>query len=106
MNKAIKILKDPTTYKEAMLRENARHWKRVYAKELEEFVRQNLFSTVPRPIGQKVIGCKWVFKTKLNMERHIKHYKARLVAQGFSQISRIDFDETFVLVTHHQTLQR
>ena len=40
------------------------------------------------------------------MERHIKHYKARLVAQGFSQISRIDFDETFVLVTHHQTLQR
>jgi len=51
MNKTIKILKDPTTYKEAMLRENARHWKRVYAKELEEFVRQNLFSTVPRPIG-------------------------------------------------------
>ena len=51
INKAIKILKDPTTYKEAMLRENARHWKRVYAKELEEFVRQNLFSTVPRPIG-------------------------------------------------------
>jgi len=73
----------------------------VCAEELKEFVRQNLFSTVPRPIGQKVIGCKWVFKTKLDTEGQIEHYKARLVAQGFSQIPRIDFDEMFMPVTHH-----
>jgi len=50
VNKAIKILKNPTTYEEAMSREDTRHWKKAYAKELEEFVRQNLFSTIPRPI--------------------------------------------------------
>ena len=106
MNKAIEILKDPTTYEEAMSRGDARHWKRVCAEELEEFVRQYLFSTVPRPIGRKVIGCKWVFKTKLDAEGQIERYKARLVAQGFSQIPGIDFNETFVPVTHHQTLRR
>ena len=106
MNKAIEILKDPTTYEEAMSRGEARHWKRACTGELEEFERQNLFSTVPRPIGQKVIGCKWVFKTKLDAEGQIERYKARLVAQGFSQIPGIDFDETFVPVMHHQTLRR
>ena len=95
VNKAIKILKDPTTYKEAMSRGDTRHWKRACAEELEEFVRQNLFSTVPRPIGRKVIGCKWVFKTKLDAEGQIERYKAGLAAQGFSQIPGIDFDETF-----------
>ena len=98
MNKAIKILKDPTTYEDAMSRGDARHWKRACAEELKEFVRQYLFSTVPRPTGWKVIGCKWVFKTKLDAEGQIEHYKARLVAQGFSQIPGIDFDETFVSV--------
>jgi len=106
VNKAIEILKDPTTYEEMMSRGEARHWKRACAEELEEFERQNLFSTVPRPIGRKVIGCKWVFKTKLDAEGQIERYKARLVAQGFSQIPGIDFNETFVPVTHHQTLRR
>jgi len=80
VNKAIEILKDPTIYKEVMSRGDARHWKRACAEELEEFVRQNLFSTMPRPIGQKVTGCKWVFKMKLDAEGQIEHYKARLVA--------------------------
>jgi len=39
VNKAIEILKDPTTYEEAMSRGDARHWKRACAEELEEFVR-------------------------------------------------------------------
>jgi len=60
------------------------HWKQACTKELEEFVRQNLFSTVPRPVRCKVIGCKWVFKTKLNENGQVKYYKARLIAQEFS----------------------
>jgi len=104
VNKAVKALKDPTLYKEAMLREDAVHWKRACTEELEEFVRQKLFSIVPKPIGRKVIGCKWVFKTKLDAEGQIERYKARLVAQGFLQIPGVDFNETFAPVTRHQTL--
>jgi len=51
VNKAIEILKDPTTYEDAMSREDARYWKRACTEELKEFVRQYLFSTVPRPTG-------------------------------------------------------
>jgi len=96
---------DPTSYQDAMSRADAIYWKRACAKELEEFVRQNLFSTVDKPTGRKVVGCKWVFKTKLDEDGQIERYKARLVAQGFSQIPGVDFDKTFAPVTRHQMLQ-
>jgi len=99
------IIKDPVTYEEAMLGSDAIYWKKACAEELEEFVRQNLFITVPRPAGRKVVGCKWVFKTKLEESGQIERYKAWLVAQGFSQIPGVDFNETFAPVVRHQTLQ-
>jgi len=87
-----------------MSREDAVHWKRACTEELEEFVRQKLFSIVPKPIGCKVISCKWVFKTKLDAEGQIERYKAQLVAQEFLQIPGVDFNEMFAPVTRHQTL--
>jgi Reverse transcriptase (RNA-dependent DNA polymerase) len=33
--------------------------------------------------GQKVIGAKWVFKKKMNLQREIERYKARLVVKGY-----------------------
>jgi len=99
------VIKDPVTYEEAMSRNDAVYWKKACAEELEAFVKQELFSTVLKPVGRKVIGCKWVFKTKLNEDGQVERYKAWLVAQGFSQIPGIDFDETFAPVTRHQTLR-
>jgi len=63
-----------------------------------------LFSIVLKPVGCKVIGCKWVFKTKLDEDGQVEYYKAWLVAQGFLQIPGIDFDGTFAPVTCYQTL--
>jgi len=71
---------------------------------LKEFVRQNLFSIVSRPTGHKVVGCKWVFKIQLDKNEQIEYYKVRLVAQGFLQIPRVDFNEIFALVIHYQIL--
>ena len=47
------------------------------------------------PIGIKSIGRKWLFKRKLNVEDKVEKYKARLVAQGYSQVEGIDFGEIF-----------
>jgi hypothetical protein len=47
-----------------------------------------------------VIGTKWVFKNKQGENSEIVRYKARLVAQGFSQVKGLDFRETFVPVAH------
>jgi len=43
----------------------------------------------------KPVGYRWVFVRKRNENGEIVRYKARLVAQGFSQRPEIDFDETY-----------
>jgi hypothetical protein len=46
---------------------------------------------------QKVfpVGYKWVFVRKRDENNVVVRYKARLVAQGFTHKSRIDYDETY-----------
>ena len=40
-----------------------------------------------------VIGTKWIFKNKTDEDGEVVHNKSRLVAQGYTQIEGIDFDE-------------
>ena len=44
---------------------------------------------------QNVIGTKWIFKNKQDEHGIVVRNKARLVAQGYSQVEGIDFGETF-----------
>ena len=53
---------------------------------------------VPYPIGVKLIGCKWVYTTKLRADGSIERHKARLVALGNQQEYGLDYEETFTLV--------
>jgi hypothetical protein len=45
------------------------------------------------------IGTKWVFKNKQREDGEIMRNKARLIAQGFSQVEGLDFGEIFAPVT-------
>lgn len=53
----------------------------------------------------KAIGCKWVFKVKYNPNGSIERYKARLVAQGFSQVHEIDYTKTFAPTIRRESLR-
>ena len=55
--------------------------------------------------GMNVIDCKWVYRTKLNVDGSINKQIARLVAKGFHQMPGIDFVETFNLVVKHATIR-
>jgi hypothetical protein len=41
------------------------------------------------------VGFKWVFIRKRNENNEVVRYKARLVAQGFTQRPGIDFNQTY-----------
>ena len=45
-----------------------------------------------------VIRTKWVFKNKQEEYGEVVRNKARLVAQGYSQVEGLDFGETFAPV--------
>ena len=45
-----------------------------------------------------VIGTKWVFCNKQDENGVVTRNKAILVAQGFTQVEGLDFEETYALV--------
>lgn len=57
------------------------------------------------PEGRKPVGVKWVFKIKTDEKWDPVRYKARLVAQGFSQKFGVDYDEVFVPVARSTTFR-
>ena len=62
-------------------------------KELNQFARNEVWDLVPRPDDKNVVGTKWIYKNKLDENGTKLRNKARLVAQGYSQIEGIDFEE-------------
>ena len=55
--------------------------------------------------GRRTIGSTWVFDIKRNKDGSIKRYKARLCAQGFSQIEGVDYVRTYYNTVRLDTLR-
>jgi Reverse transcriptase (RNA-dependent DNA polymerase) len=55
----------------------------------------NTWTLVERPARMNIVGNQWVFHVKRDNLGQIYKHKARLVAQGFSQVPGIDFIETY-----------
>src|SRR4051812_29868798 len=74
--------------------------------ELTSFTRNEVWSLVERPSGQdhNIIGTKWIFKNNQGEHVTIIRNKARLVAQGYSQVEGLDFDETFAPVDRLESI--
>ena len=60
---------------------------------------------VERPMDHNVIGTKWVFRNKQDQDRIVIRNKARLVAQGYTQVEGLDFGETYALVARLEAIR-
>lgn len=86
---------DPKTYKQSMKSLNWEQLREAALKEYTCFIVKYMWWLVPRLARQKIIHCKWIFNTKLNVDESLEKLKARLVALGFSWIKGIYFNEVF-----------
>ena len=96
---------DPTSRKEALDSDNGSEWGKAMEKEIESLYANEVWDLVELPKDRKAVGSKWVFKTKRNANGTVERYKARLVAQGYSQQHGQDYDETFSPVVRFESLR-
>ncbi|KAL4369443.1 hypothetical protein GQ457_05G010710 [Hibiscus cannabinus] len=99
---SLDILTEPKNYKQAMAHDS---WKQAMNEEIKALDANHTWDTIVLPPGKQTIGCKWVFKTKLNFDGTLERYKARLVAKGYTQQQGVDFLDTFSPVAKITTIR-
>lgn len=72
--------------------------------ELQSLRDNHVYEIAPITNSVNLVGCKWVLKIKYHADGSIWKFKARLVAQGFTQQEGIDYDETFAPVMSRNAL--
>ena len=73
--------------------------------EMKSLEENNVWDLVELPPERKTVGSKWVFKKKTGADDLVQRYKARLVAQGYTQKYGTDYDETFCPVVRQESLR-
>jgi hypothetical protein len=89
---------EPRSLSEAQKRPDWPLWEKAIQEELATLKAAGTWEIVDAPVGVNVVGSKWVFRAKKDAAGNVVRYKARLVAQGFSQVPGVDYFDTFAPV--------
>ncbi|GJU29418.1 putative ribonuclease H-like domain-containing protein [Tanacetum coccineum] len=90
--KVIHALKDPS-------------WIEVMQEELLQFKLQEVWTLVDILKEKRVIGTKWVFRSKKDERGMVIRNKARLVAQRYTQEEGLDYDQVFSHVARIEAIR-
>jgi hypothetical protein len=74
-------------------------------EELNNFARNQVWELVERLKNYNVIDTKWVFKNKQDQDGMVVRNKARLVAQGYTQVESLDFREIYAPVAKLEAIR-
>jgi hypothetical protein len=80
-------------------------WEAAMKEEMSRIQQLGTWELVPKPEGVNIIGCKWVYKVKRDQNGDVSRYKARLVAQGFTQVPGVNYIDTFAPVAKFSMLR-
>ena len=90
---------------EAFSGRHSTEWKQATNSEFESLIQNDTLELVSMPEGKNIVGNKWVFKVKRDENGDVQRYKARLMAQGYSQTERVDYNEVFSPVVRNTTIR-
>ena len=92
------------SYHDATCQDDAAQWQQAAVNKLAAQKSNGTWELIPRLKNHPVIRSKWVFVKKYHADSSFKHYKARLISQGFNQCPRFKYLEVFTPTVHLSTL--
>ena len=66
---------DPTSFEEAMRSAPSSKWLEAMEDEMKSIKTNGDWDLETIPKGAKMVGCKWVYKTKHDSKRNIERFK-------------------------------
>ncbi|GJV94236.1 pentatricopeptide repeat-containing protein [Tanacetum coccineum] len=82
----------PKSYRDAFSDPNRQNAMR---DEYHALIKNKTWILVSRPTDTNIVRCMWFFGHKYLADETLSRYKARLVANGSTQLEGVDMDETF-----------
>ena len=102
---AVSDIEEPKTIEEALSGLNSKQWSKATKKEIDSLSKKETWELVDLPSGKNIVGSKWIFKHKRDANGNINRFKARLVAQGYTQEYGLDYDEVFAPVAKYNSIR-
>ncbi|GJY62862.1 zinc finger, CCHC-type containing protein [Tanacetum coccineum] len=88
-------LGEPANYKADMFDPESKKWVDAMNAEIQSMIDNMVWVLVDLSPNCKIVGSKWIFKKKTDMDDNVHIYKAHLVAKGYTQTYMVDYEEMF-----------
>ncbi|MBW0482769.1 hypothetical protein O181_022484 [Austropuccinia psidii MF-1] len=91
----VKDVRIPDHLGQALSGPHRNKWKLACVAQLDQMAARDVWDAVEKKPDMKIIGHRWVFDLKRNLDSSIERFKARFVARGDRQRPGVDCTETY-----------
>ena len=74
-------------------------------EEYQYILKNDVWEVVSKPKGMPMVTSRCIYKIKHVADGSVENYKARFIAQDFSQKESINYEETFAHVAMYTTIR-